>query len=276
MRVVSWNMAYWKFASYKSVANRRRQWSYLMALAPDLALLQECRPGDLCHLLPGWPNEEYEVLGEIPDGWIACSAILARKSLQPRFVHWSDSEGLAESSGRWLAFFAGYVARAQVTVPGLGQVRVASVHAVAKEVDDDAVATPDDHAEFGRGTEAKAWHNDLAAGALRDWAADRFVVGGDWNTARQFDVQYPAWGNSSRQFFDRMAEWKWAETLRRDYPEEIGTYLDPACYPYELDHLFTDRGLHDRLTRCTVIHEAPLAEMSDHAPIVADFAIEAG
>jgi len=52
MRVVSWNLAYMKPAGFKEVENRRRQWEFLGALQPDIAMLQECRPEDLTNLVP--------------------------------------------------------------------------------------------------------------------------------------------------------------------------------------------------------------------------------
>jgi len=271
MRIVSWNMGYWSFAGFKKSANRQRQWSYLMALAPDVALLQECRPSDLGDHLPPWAANEYVVLGEIPPEWQACSAVLARRGLMPRFVHWSDADGVDEAARRWFTFLAGYVARSELTIPGIGPVRVASVHAVAREVSDETALSLDEHAALCRPSDTRAWHNDLAAAALRGWVGERFVVGGDWNTARAFDERFPEWGPCGREFFDRMASWGWSETLRHDYPEETGTYIKPTSYPYELDHLFTDRILDARLARVQVMRAVPLDEMSDHAPIVADY-----
>lgn len=43
--------------------NRRRQWALLGALAPDIALLQECRPPDLEDQAPGWMARGYRCVG---------------------------------------------------------------------------------------------------------------------------------------------------------------------------------------------------------------------
>src|SRR5262245_63405466 len=101
MRIVSWNMGYMKPAAYKTIANRRRQWSLLAALAPDIALLQECRPGDLAEHAPRWMAEGYTTVGAIPSRWIACSTVLARKELDPKSL---GAGVLPEAEQRWLDY----------------------------------------------------------------------------------------------------------------------------------------------------------------------------
>src|SRR4051794_17789646 len=141
MRVVSWNMAYWKPGHFKTQVNRQRQWALLMALAPDVALLQECRPDDLAACAPGWGQSEYELVGAIPPRWTACTVILARRSLGPKRL---DASELPESEQRWLKYLSGYLAAATIDING-AEIRLASVHSIAKEVSDIAV-TDDDHA----------------------------------------------------------------------------------------------------------------------------------
>lgn len=264
MRIVSWNMAYWKPGGFNAVANRQRQWSLLLALGPDLALLQECRPGDFEAFAPAWALEDYQILGAIPKGWTACSAVLARRTLEAEPIEPDDTAAFR--------YFSGYLARARVRLPGAGPTQVASVHAIAAEVDN-PVVTDADHAEMKRTSADKAWHCDVAAFSLQDWIRGPFVVGGDWNTARLFDETYPdKWPNAGREFFELLASWGWDESLRRFHPDEIRTYLDPASGPYELDHLFTDTGLGARLTSCEVLTLPALAGLSDHAAVIADFA----
>lgn len=262
MRIVSWNMAYWKPAGFRAITNRRRQWAYLTALAPDIALLQECRPGDFDSFAPAWAQAEYAVVGAIPDRWTACSAILVRRSFAPVFVEPDDTE--------WFRYFSGYLARCRLAIPGVGAVDVASVHSVAKEVDDPCL-DDNGHERISHGGADRAWHCDLAAAALRGWVGPRFIVGGDWNTARLFDQTYPGrWPDAGAGFFEALAGWGWCESLRRFHPEEICTYLDPKSAPYELDHLFTDGETHAGLTSCDVFDGPLVRALSDHAPIVAE------
>jgi hypothetical protein len=174
MRAISWNMAYWKPSTYKTVENRRRQWSLIAALAPDVALLQECRPADLAAHAPSWLANEYDIIGDIPAGWTACSAVLARRSLRPQRV---EPESFSADSRRWVEYLSGYLAIATVEVDGQ-PLALASVHAIAKPVDH-PVVTEADHFLVRRRDATRAWHNHLAVAALASWVQERsFLVGG--------------------------------------------------------------------------------------------------
>src|SRR2546423_257451 len=106
IRVISWNMAYWTHATFKTHRNRQRQWAFLVALAPDVALLQECRPGDFSVRAPAWAQAEYEVVGSIPPRWTGCSAILARRSFNASAL---DLAIMPFPEQRWLSYLSGYV-----------------------------------------------------------------------------------------------------------------------------------------------------------------------
>ena len=271
MRILSWNMAYWKPGQFNTVVNRRRQWALIGALRPDIALLQECRPPDIVDNGPGWMGEEYEIIGAIPHRWTACSAVLARRSLGPVAL---DRTALPVEERRWLEYLAGYVSTAWVTFEDR-QIAVASVHAVAREVDDAAV-TATDHGRIRRQALNRGWHNDLVVAALTPWVSDhRFIVGGDWNNAVLFDTIYPSGAEggpgASTEFFASRATSGWHHALRKFHPDELRTYLDPGSAAYELDHIFTDADLHARLHTCEVFDERALAELSDHAPLIAEF-----
>ena len=188
VRVVSWNLAFGKPGAYKSYSNRRRQWALLGALAPDIALLQECRPSDLQDHAPGWMAEEYSVAGTLQPGWKLCSTILVRK---PHTVVVLDRALLGDDQRRWLDHMSGYVAAATVFV-GTCAMEVASVHALAEEVKVSEAVALADHERIRRAGLDRAMHNDLAVAALGPWVADRrFIVGGDWNDSPLFDVNYP-------------------------------------------------------------------------------------
>jgi exonuclease III len=265
-------MAYMKPGAFKAIANRRRQWSLLGALAPDVALLQECRPGDRVEHAPTWMAEGYVALGAIPPRWVACSAVVARRELNPIEL---DRTRLPEPERRWLEYLSGYVATGNITLDAQS-VAVASVHAIAMEVDAPSVLDTE-HERIRRRVLRRAWHNDLAAAALAPWVeAGRFVVGGDWNNAILFDSNYPAGAEggpgASTEFFAARTTHGWQHALRKFSDAEVRTYLDPKSAPYELDHLFTDAELHKRLTNCSVLDDKAITELSDHAPVVAEFA----
>ena len=130
MRVVSWNLAYMTPAKYKAHENRYRQWSYIASLKPDIVLLQECRPEDSMRY---GLDDKYIIIGNIPPGWIACSAVMARRELNPRCVVHSSS---------WREFLSGYLSLAEIAVDEY-QMLVASVHSPAARADDPLITKAD-------------------------------------------------------------------------------------------------------------------------------------
>lgn len=266
LRVVSWNLGYWTpGAGYKTIVNRTRQWEWLASLDPDLVLVQECRPEDVVSKLPAEASDRYVVIGEIPRGWTACSAVVARRDLDPRPV---------ACEGKLRAILSGYLALAAVTLPDGMTALAASVHTPARQVEAGLL----DAGEFYhlcRPELGEVWHNDVAVGVLDPLAAQfgAFIVGGDWNTCRAFD-RYPEFGEPSCEawFADR-AEAGWCEALRKFSAEEQRTYLKPGTRPFELDHVFTDRTTHESLSLCRV--ETLPEGLSDHAPIIAEYDLPA-
>jgi len=260
MRVVSWNLAYMKPARFKEVENRRRQWEFLGDLQPDIAMLQECRPEDLINLAPFEMKNEYKVLAKIPLKWSACSALLLR------------SDFIAEhlpSSSPWLEYLSGYLCLASINIYRR-KILIVSVHTPAKVVNDPRVSQ-DDHIKIKRPSLELAWHNDLAVAALADISVgfDGFIISGDWNTARLFDKIMG--GTACAEFFAMRTDNGWYESLRKFYADEVQTFLAPKGKPYELDHMFTDSALYEKLVRCEVMRSEMSDDLSDHAPIVANF-----
>jgi len=267
--VVTWNLAYWTPGAFNSIPNQQRQWRFLLDLDPDVMLVQECRLEDLAAVDGATP---YRVIGARPGKWTACSAVVAKRDLDPV---------PAERPGPWFEFLSGYLALATIATD-IGQLLVASVHTPAKVVTDPCLSDAD-HGALCRPGVGRAWHNDLAFAAIEELPKEAgFIVGGDWNTARLFDTVYPEGAEGSPMagaaFFTRATEHGWVETMRQKWPEEIPTYLKAGTAGYELDHLFTDAALAGRFEGCDVVSEVdgvPAADVSDHAPVVAEFAIGA-
>jgi len=259
MRVVSWNLAYMTPGKYKAHKNRRRQWSLIASLDPDIILLQECRPEDLKHY---GLDDGYIIIGEVPTGWTACSAVMVHKELNPHPISHSSS---------WRKFLSGYLSLAEITEDE-HRVLVASVHSPADRANNPLI-TKADHESLRRKTCDVAWYSDVAFGVLKSLTNefDRFIIGGDWNECRKFDQLHQYNPGSGRELFERTLKAGWHESLRRYHREEVPTYLKPGTGGYELDHLFTDSVLESRLARCDVLKETPIPEISDHAAIIADF-----
>jgi len=258
MRVISWNLAYWTPGRYKSHKNRRRQWSFIASLEPDIGLIQECRPEDLQRY---GLDDEYSIVGEVPTDWTACSALFARKEMEPKAVLDSSS---------WRQFISGYLAVAALTIDGQSAL-IASVHTPA-DIPKSPIITESDHKALKRDTCEKAWYSDVTFGVLKPFTDDygRFIIGGDWNECRKFD-QLPEFEGGGEELFIRFKKSGWHESLRRFHPEEIQTFLKSGTRGFELDHLFTDAAFDSRLIRCDVLADTPISELSDHAIVIADF-----
>jgi exonuclease III len=155
---------------------------------------------------------------------------------------------------------------------------VASVHALADLVEVGTAVTPADHERIRRTGLDRATYNDVLVAALEPWVAGgRFLVGGDWNDSPLFDTYYPkgAYGvaGSSIEFFERRKRAGWCDAMRRFHVTDIKTYLDPKSAPYELDHVFTDADTYGQLVKCHVLDDVAVMGLSDHAPLVIEFAI---
>jgi exonuclease III len=266
-RVVCWNLAYGKPGRFHSHENRRRQWALLGALAPDIALLQECRPTDLEGHAPAWMADVYRCVGLLQPGWKLCTSVLVRDPLK---VEPLDPAAYPDPERRWLEYMFGAVVAAIVRCDGV-EFAVASVHAAGGELSDTAI-TSADHEQVRRTTLRRAWYNDLAAAALVPFVQGRrFLVGGDWNTALVFDEMYPSRaGASAAEFFERRRAAGWCDAMRKFHDDEVRTYLDPRSGSYELDRVFIDPTTFDTLVGCHGLDDAALSGLSDHAPVVVE------
>jgi exonuclease III len=113
------------------------------------------------------------------------------------------------------------------------------------------------------------WHCDVAFGILSEAVRDRrFIIGGDWNTARAFKDSSVADARFSEAFFERAHSRRWREVGLDTSGRERPTFRDGK---YQLDHLFVDEKTFDAKTDAWVATDALDDGLSDHAPIVADF-----
>lgn len=94
-----------------------------------------------------------------------------------------------------------------------------------------------------------------------------FIVGGDFNAARQMDgARHSKGGN--QEFFRTIEEAGFVNCVAPSHEtEEVQTYFKKGGGPYQLDHLHADRDLAEMLTGCRVL-TGPVEELdlSDHAP----------
>ena len=251
MRVVSWNLG----VAYSFEASHERAWHYLAALDADIAFLQEVKP-------PAWASERWDIEMAPHKQW--GSAILAKPGLG--LTSYPDqTQGV-------LGHFGPYLATATVVpAPGVSLL-VASVHTSARVASQDVLAGLDAEA-IRRPSVDVPWRNDLAYSAYRNLVMDRrFLVSGDWNTARLWDKVYG--GSGGVDFFDRAAADGWVECHRMFHDEEGRTWFRGAEQPYQLDHAFCDPVTAEALKSCEIDpYPVETLGLSDHAPLVMEFAL---
>lgn len=256
---ISWNLAHKKPGRFRGLANRRRQWALLAALAPDVAFLQECTPEDAQTLAPTWLHDEYELIGQPTSRWRGSAAILVRRSYGAEKVCLKDFSDVS----RWDDALLENIAIARVPL-GNTHIMVASVYADARHVVNPAL-TDADHERLRRPSEDRAWTSDWLAAALDPIVrTGAFLIGGDWNEARAFDEDHTFGTPSATQFFASREEAGWCDVMRAFSDAEVRTYLD-SPRPFEIDHFFADAATFSSVTGCRVLDEPLIAELSDHA-----------
>jgi endonuclease/exonuclease/phosphatase family metal-dependent hydrolase len=112
---------------------------------------------------------------------------------------------------------------------------------------------------------------------VRQHISDRFVVGGDLNTARAAAAAWPAYGHG--EFWRELEATGFVEPLplgserqsywrewRRNKPPTRGNSLQD-------DHVLLDEETSKHVIRCRVWDTRQVRELSDHGPIVVDLAL---
>jgi hypothetical protein len=257
MRAVSWNMG----AQTVGERTHHAAWRHLLdVLKPDGALVQEARP------LPDIAVELGSSVCFQPVSNVSwCSGVLVRAgTLAPCRM---------ELSTEW----SDYVRISAADVGGVddGVFRAVSVHPHYGRFDEALLAQ---RADLDARLECanSVWSCDVAYVLARDLVSDqqRFVVAGDWNTARLFDHTSTAFDpGSGAAFFERATVDGWSDLYCRRHGREGRTWFRGRDHGYQLDHMFADPLTAARLIDVWIDERAAVdPRLSDHAPLIADFA----
>jgi hypothetical protein len=249
MKIVTWNLG---AAFGPDVEWHERAWHWLAALDADLALLQECVP-------PPWAADRWTIVTLPFQFW--ASALVAKPSLGLR--------ALDPGERTLLGRFGSYLATGEINLADSVPILVASVHTRAAEAPE-WVTDGHDRTEIARSSVGVPWSNDAAFAGYQTLAAGRrFIIGGDWNTARYLDAD----GNPNvegNEFFSRAAASRWVElSVDSDGHEGRTWYGSKSPRPYQPDHVFADPASAATF-RSQAIEAYPVQRLglSDHAPIV--------
>jgi exonuclease III len=222
-----------RIVSWNMAQRGRKALDFLLSLGPDIALVQEA-------ILPE----------EIPDytklwtpGWqdgTWGSAILSRVG-DPELV-WKDND-------------RGAVVLARCSVDGIGDATIASLHA-----------------RLGSNREGVIRPLKKTFHELRPRLEDRFIIGGDFNTARLLGRVYDKhWGHE--EFWNEMDAWTWDAVFRKLGEEKQSFWREGLRNELMDDHVLVDEGTFELVTDAQVLDTPEVRELSDHAPVVLDLAV---
>ena len=105
-------------------------------------------------------------------------------------------------------------------------------------------------------------------------AGTRGIIGGDLNTARIAESQWPNCGH--REFWKRIDRGRFVDCYRRHHCAERQTYFRSGAQPHHLkiqdDHLFVTSllGTGERIRACEVVDNPEVRKLSDHIPVIAE------
>jgi hypothetical protein len=254
MRVITWNMG---LATGGTHARRihDQAWHHLLGLGPDIAFVQEALP-------PSWVRSEGSFIQGAFSSW--GSAIFS-----PRY----PLERYRLPAGSNLKELGSYVALAIASLPDGTDALVASVHARAESATAAQLIGLEPEETTRPGLTAPNVNDAIAAG-LRNLEAERFIYGGDWNTARrQRSERTSAIG---RQFFERVRGWGWRDCVWDVLEDEVQTWFGPRGGLKQDDYIFCHPAF-EQATESQPWASAAAAtqlRLSDHAPLIVDFTME--
>ena len=258
VKILCWNLgaAYGRWREEPDLHDRA--WHWIAALDPDIAFLQETRP-------PAWATERWQVLTG-PYQFFA-SALVARRGIELRPVELPV--------GGALDGFGAYLATAEIGLAGGGSLLVSSAHTSARLAPESGHPGLDRSA-IARPSVGEPWWNDVAFAGYRELVVDRrFLIAGDWNTARWLDAEGVPTADGL-EFFQRAADAGWVDiSLDADGREGKSWYGSDNPRPYQPDHVFADRETAATL-RTFAIEPWPVSALglSDHAPLVFELELE--
>lgn len=266
MRVVTWNC--------RKASAQSGVWDYLLELAPDLALLQE-----VCGM-PKHVESRYAVVQQYPvrkngSPQQFTTAILVRGSVGNRITlqgpaPWVDGE---------LQRFAGNLVSVELQPDHGPRLRIICVYSPAWPVDKRRLVGVDVTAV--RLTQNRdVWVGDLLFAALslnKPQPGDPWIIGGDFNLCETFDA-WRGGPRGNREYLDRMDQLGLVDCLRYAKGALTPTFrtLSRGTITVQIDYLFVTDILRASLVTCDTGSRQCVFEsgLSDHLPIVADFACE--
>jgi len=260
-RIVTWNCN-----------GRAAIWDYLLDLHADVALLQEVGP------IPERVRQVYDLRLATPKTKTGRpqrfkTALLVRGTIgeplsMPAPIDWVAKE---------LDYFSGNLPAYSIELADGTALRTICVYSPAWPVDRLRLEGLD-LSGVKLSQNPDVWVMDLLWASLNCQRFDplvNWVIAGDFNSSETFD-QWPGGPRGNREYLDKMASLGLVECLRQQKGRVTPTFRDPKGHGinHQTDHLFVTSQMAALLVRCeTGSPEQVFGLLSDHLPIVADFAV---
>lgn len=227
MRYVSWNMGCAPRMATKYRGTHTGAWEYLLTeLRPDVALVQE-------------------VLSDLDPSLIKGGQLF-----------WSEDRGTQSGTAIWVR--SGLDAD-RVTIQSEGSY----IAAVRMHVRGEPTLIVSVHV----GPRNYRKHLRILINVLSELVTgQRFVVGGDFNAARQIDAVYK--GKWFTRFFDDLARREFCDCHWRRHGKEVQSFWgQQARHAYQCDHFLVDTVTDEGTVDCKIVDNAQVRGFSDHGPI---------
>jgi exonuclease III len=222
-----------RIVSWNMAQQGRKTREFLLSLGPDIALVQEAI---LPEEIPGYTK--LWTPGWEDGTW--GSAILSRVG-EPELL-WENNE-------------RGAIVLARCSIGGVGDVRIASLHA-----------------RLGPNREGVIRPLRKTFDELQPRLGERFIVGGDFNTARLLGRVYDKrWGHEV--FWNEMDAWTWDVVFRKLGEEKQSFWREGLRNELMDDHVLVDEKTFELVSDASVLDTPEIRELSDHAPVVLDLAV---
>jgi len=265
-RVVTWNLHHGKVSSLA--------WDYLLELNPDIALLQEVG------ILPEKISSRFSKYASIAikkDGMPQRfnTAILVKGRVGEPILLSAPIQWMAKELKR----FDGNLVTGQVVLDNGPIVKAVSVYSPAWAIERTRVSIYD-LSEITLPTANGIWLADILWASLKHMklnANEPWIIAGDFNLSETFDT-WNVGKQSNRAYLQRMRELGLTECLRESQGQLTPTFRNPTRgnpVMHQMDHLFVTNVLADNLVTCSTGDKDIVfgERLSDHLPIIADFAI---
>jgi len=267
VRIISWNC--------KRAKADDPIWDYLLALSPDIALLQEVIG------LPSRIADNFETLtaraitkqGK-PQKF--STAVITRGSILGKISMSGSQQWINDEMQR----YEGNIVACTLQFSGERAINVVSAYSPAWPIDS-ATRHGVDVSPFRLKLNKDLWLADLLRDCLRHSLRSRptgtWIVGGDLNLSETFD-SWRGGPRGNREYLDGMIDLGLTECLRTHQGCLVPTFRNPrgGKVAHQIDHLFVTGDLAARLKECAVGDAEHIFgnSLSDHLPIIADFSYE--